>query len=458
MKRIVATLTWGLLASAAASTGALAEAPATAVAPPAAASGVAAGGEAKPVSPEITGSLPEAAPAAEGEGHAAPAAEGHASEGGKEGAAEAVAEPVGPPPTRPPMPFDIIRTLQFLQDQVARGNGRAIRVQSMLLRHFAPGFLAVEPSAWEDPRNRRAAILFALSGGPPEVLRQLIAANAFDEATKPLAEAALAYVLNDAKRAEKQLGALRLDGMEPGLAAHIHLVLGQLMQTDKVAEAIAHLDQARLLAPGGLIEEAALRLEVVLIDKVGDHERADALARQYFDRFPKSSYAGNFLARFAMVYDDRGAEDAEGALAKVYDIATRLDDADRRALLLALSRRALVAGHLEFARLAGAEALKIEGMPNEDLQRGNLYAVAAALASSDPAKAASELQSIDRSLLHPADLGLLDAANSVLTHMEGPVEDGVGATEAAELASSPTLERAQKLLEAVAGDLGDKGK
>ncbi|KAB0679900.1 hypothetical protein [Aureimonas leprariae] len=367
--------------------------------------------------------------------------------------AEHAAAPVAP--TRSPMPFDIIRTLQFLQDQVARGNGRAIRVQAMLLRRFGPAFVEADPSIWTDPRNRRAAILFALSGGPPEVLRRLVAAGAFDETTKPIAEGALAYVVNDLPKAGKLLSPIDLKSVEPGMAAQISLVLGQVEQQDRPAEALAHLDQARLLAPGGLVEEAALRLEVVLAEKQGDPGKADDLARQYFDRFSRSSYVGNFLARFAMVFSERPATDPAASLASMLDITVRLDPAGKRELLLAVSRRSLVAGKLELARLAGAEALKIDGAGGEDVQRGNLYAAAAGLAAPDGALAADELRTVDRAQLHPADVDIFDAANTVLSHMQAPDAGEPPPLDAADAASSPVLDRAQKLLDAVAGDLGE---
>lgn len=403
-----------------------------------------------PVSGEMTGSVDKGDAAAGHEPAAAAAVSPEASE------PELRSEPVVT--SRSPMPFDIIRTMEFLQDQVARGNGRAIGIQAVLLKRFGPVLVNAEPSVWQDVRNRRAAILFALSGGPPDVLRRLIDSGAFDDETKPIAEGALFYVANDMPGAEKRLSAIDMSAMEPGLAAHLNLVLGQLKQADHPADAVVHLDRARLLAPGGLIEEAALRLEVVLVDTLGDHARADNLARQYFDRFSASSYAANFQARFAAVYAERGAADAKAALATVLDITARLGGADRRALLLAVSRRSLLAGNLEFARLSGVEALKIEGADEQDLQRGNLYAAAAGLAAPDDPGAASDLQTIDRTRLLPADIGLLDAATSVLSRIDAPPPAEPASLDPTDVASSPVLDRAKKLLDAVAGDLGEKSE
>ncbi|MCP3055941.1 hypothetical protein MJ956_12435, partial [Aurantimonas sp. LRZ36] len=120
---------------------------------------------------------------------------------------EEPAEPMASkwPLERGPMPYEIVRSLQFLQDQVARGNGPAIRVQSLLLKRYGPTFLALEPEVWEDARNRRAAALFVLSGGPPSVLRGILARQTLSPEDRPLLEGALAYVENRGAEAERNL-------------------------------------------------------------------------------------------------------------------------------------------------------------------------------------------------------------------------------------------------------------
>ncbi|ALN74146.1 hypothetical protein [Aureimonas sp. AU20] len=371
---------------------------------------------------------------------AEPAAATPGAEGEEAGAAWAK--------TRTPMPFDVMRSVQFLQDQVARGNDRAIRVQALILRRFGRTFLEADPAVWQDPRNFRAAVLFALSGGTPEVLQRLMREKLLDEAQTPLLEGTLAYVSNDLEKARKRLSGVELEGMEPVLAAQLSLVLGQINQVDHPEVAIPHLDRARLLAPGTLIEEASLRLGATLVDDSGDHGRADQLARRYFDRFSNSAYAGNFEARFTAMVTSRAAEKADETLADMSDIIASLPDPRRQTLYLAASRRSLVEGNLHFAQAAADAALAIPGLGDADRDRAELYETASALGSLKTADARRTLDAIDRTRLHPEDVKLLDAAYSVLDSIDATLaEMPAGAESAAPAEAVPAvLARAEAAL------------
>ena len=401
---------------------------------------------------EAAGSPESASSAGEGVLPAAAEQEHPSGEGARhgEGAVSPAAAAV-----RSPMPFDVIRTIEFLQDQVARGNGRAIRVQAMLLQRFGPVFEEADPAVWSDNRNFRAAVLFVLSGGPSAILRQLTDRASLDGERALLAKGALAYIDNNMPEAEKALSALDFKDMEPGLAAHVNLVLGQIKQLDQPEEAVRHLDQARLLSPGGLIEESALRMEVLLVDGLGRHEAADQLARRYFDRYSRSAYAENFEARFATLLAGRGRTDAPSAVATMLDLTARLTDESKRTLFLAVGRRALVEGNLEFANLTANEALRTGDVSDADKQRANLYTVAATVGSSAATEAAGELGKIDRSKLYPEDANLLDAAYSILKGIDQVPELGEAPSSSDRYAeTSPVFDRAQQLLNEVASDLG----
>ncbi|MFD2236355.1 hypothetical protein [Aureimonas populi] len=374
------------------------------------------------------------------------------------GAQESPAEPTseaGAASTRSPMPFDIIRSLQFLQDQVARGNDRAIRVQALLLKRFAPVFLAADAPVWSDPRNQRAAVLFVLSGGPAEVLEGLIAADVLPIEDRGLYDGAIAYVRNDVARARDTLSLVDLSDMEPGLAGHINLVLGQLWQEDEPERAAGYLDRARLLAPGGLIEEAALRLEVLIVDGLGRHDQADRLARQYFDRYSASSYSANFEARFAAIFSARGMGEADKAMAAMTDVIAGLPAERRRTLLLAVARRALVEGRMAFAHQAAGAALEIGGMTPADEARARLYHAAAAVGPGDSAGARRALADIPRDLLHPQDAALLDAAGNIVAEIErAPSLLTQISEEPVDGMASPVLDRAERVLGRLNSEFG----
>ena len=68
-------------------------------------------------------------------------------------------------------PYQLVRTLQALQDEIARGNLEAHNAQPGLLKRLGEEFQKADPGVWKDPRNSRAVVTFLLSGGSPQVVR-----------------------------------------------------------------------------------------------------------------------------------------------------------------------------------------------------------------------------------------------------------------------------------------------
>ncbi|UIJ72887.1 hypothetical protein [Aurantimonas sp. HBX-1] len=355
-----------------------------------------------------------------------------------------------------PMPYEIVRSLQFLQDQVARGNGAAIKVQSRLLRRYGPTFAEAEPEVWDDPRNRRAAALFVLSGGPPTVLRRIIERTSPEGEDRLLLEGALAYVENRSAEAVEKLGAIDLTAGETALVAQVELALAQLQQDSDPAAALARLKRVMLAAPGTLLEEAALRMGVMLAEATGDPEAANRFARQYFERFSRSAYAGNFRARFASVYAERPAGTEEATLAAILDATFTIPSEQQLSIFLAVGRRALVTGNLRLAAMTASRALAFPAMTREDRVRATLYEIAATLTERDFVEVRATLEAIDPDLLHPADRNLRTAAVKLLDQMRQPLLAGALPAEgeaADELPASDMLARGEALLEAMRDDV-----
>lgn len=418
--------------------------------------------EAAPAATDAPDPTPEAHPTEDasasptGEGAHAAAAEGEAAQG--EAPAElADGRDTHWSETRRPMPFDVMRSVQFLQDQVAHGNSRAIRVQALLLRRFGRTFLEAPPEIWKDPRNTRAVVLFTFSGGTPDVIQSLIHQSLLPEAEQPLFEGALAYVRNDLKLAAKKLDGVSIEDLEPVLAAQVSLALGQIHQLDDPEKALHHLARARLLAPGTLIEEAALRLGAPLVDASGDHAWSDRLARRYFDAYRDSSYVSNFEARYIGMVVGRAMPSAQNALLAMDGVVDGLAVDRRQRLYLAAARRSLVEGNLQFSTLTADRAIGLEGLQPGDAARATLYRTASSLAVLGQDAARTVLDGIDRDLLHVEDQKLLDAAYSVLDSMARPALMTEAADTASPAADAPEtssiLSRARAALDAASQEM-----
>ncbi len=96
--------------------------------------------------------------------------------------------------TSDPEPFEMIRSLQSLQEQIAQGNSHAMQAQRALLTKMDASFVVLPADAWQEPRNARAAVIHLLSGGHPDVMRYLLSLDPAPAVDRKLMEASLAYV------------------------------------------------------------------------------------------------------------------------------------------------------------------------------------------------------------------------------------------------------------------------
>jgi chemotaxis protein MotC len=176
-------------------------------------------------------------------------------------------------PAASPQPYQIVRTLQSLQNEAAAGSKAAHAAQAKLLREVEQPLLQQPPEIWTDPRNTRAIVQYVLSGGQPTVLRELLARGEPVGLPQGLAEGALAYVTGDSTRARTLLLPLDPATLHETLAGHLALIQASLIMRSDQKRALELLDQARLLAPGSLVEEGALRRAVFIAAEINALDR-----------------------------------------------------------------------------------------------------------------------------------------------------------------------------------------
>ncbi|MCJ2134135.1 flagellar hook-length control protein FliK, partial [Methylobacterium sp. J-026] len=255
-------------------------------------------------------------------------------------------------------PVAWVRTLQLLQDRVATGSLAAHEGQPVVIARINADLLGAAPEVWTDPHNLQAAIVFALSGGGPAILRRLTKQEGLGEPEATLARGALAYVEGREAEASRLLKDVDIAGLPLTLAAAIGLTQASLTVTENPIRAIALLDQVRLLLPGTLSEEGALRREIFTLGQVGDLKKFEALAIQYLRRFPHSIYAGNFRQRLAYQLTKLDFGQDEGRFSALSRILNELGPESRKDLYLLIARTAIQEGKTRSALLAADRALR----------------------------------------------------------------------------------------------------
>lgn len=310
-------------------------------------------------------------------------------------------------------PFILVRSLRSVQDKLAAGSAEAHEEQRRMLRALSDRLRRMPTQVWDDVRNVRAAVFFVLSGGNPAVLKIIIGRSASPHVERRLLNGALAYGEGRKRDALGLLTPVDVRGLDPVLGGMVALIQGTLISRTNPKEAIRRFDEARLLAPGTLIEESALRQEILLLARQGEVERFDLLANQYSRRFPESLFAQNFRRQFFAGVARQHFKRASEWLSRTETELLKVPAGERAGLYLAIAQEATKGGNIDIAKYAAEKAREFSHQGSRQMARAMLYEGAARVATDEFETGVALLREIDLSKLDAADRDIHAAALSV---------------------------------------------
>jgi chemotaxis protein MotC len=199
-------------------------------------------------------------------------------------------------------PFELVRSFQRIQDEIALGDRHALGMQQQLyqkVRNDLAGF--EEGQTWDD-RNLRAVLTFAVGGGGRSVLFPFEKSFASSSDYRDLA---IAISSLNPKNSVEVLADFDVQKINGALGASIALVRGSNRLEDMPAM-INDLDFVRLTMPGTLYEEAALRGLLKAHRESGNRRRFLRIASRYARTFGNSPYSiqfANEMVAAALAFD-----------------------------------------------------------------------------------------------------------------------------------------------------------
>ncbi|GIL00216.1 MAG: hypothetical protein BroJett030_01150 [Alphaproteobacteria bacterium] len=326
-------------------------------------------------------------------------------------------------PPGPNQPWRLFRDLQRAQDQVVVGQPGALDDYRRLMADAGNRMLAAPAELWRHPRNVLSAAAYVMGGGNVEVARRVLAAGVPDGPEADLLRGALAYAQGQYFEAYRLFHPVRPQALPASLGGHVALVKAMLLSPRDLARAMEHLDLARQLAPGTLVEEAALRRQIRVLAETDDVNRFFGQAATYIRRFSRSAFLSDFLRNFAYGALKLSHNHEERVTAEIRQLESRLDTEARRYLLSIIARGATVFGDFELAREAVARSLGLNGNDERLTQRLRLYGVAASLTRTTTLDEATRaLETFDPAALGGEDARLLNAARLVAEQIRKPLE------------------------------------
>ncbi len=308
-------------------------------------------------------------------------------------------------------PYQMVRSLQVLQDRIANGDHAALPLQQKLLGVIDQGLAGSGAEDFADPKNLRALLVYGLSGGNPRTLDTLLPTLPLEGFQAELGRAIADYASGDFARARATMSKVDPMAVDPELGAPLALVAATVLSADEPEKAVHLLDDARLLSPGTLIEEAALRRTVGIAAALKDAPRFIRASEQYVRRFLHSPYASQFANSFvAGIVALAGTLD----LSAVEEVTAQMTNEQSRVIYLRLARSAAIEGHDPLLDFASRKAREFADLGDDKTDpRAILYANMASVTSDNVEDVLDALDGIDRSRLSVRDRELLDAAKAV---------------------------------------------
>ncbi len=357
-------------------------------------------------------------------------------------------------------PAKILRSLQFVQDSVVMGDHSAREMQKYLLETIDTTLRTADASIFEDSRNADAALAYIMSGGNPQTLDYLVARDVQGHFDSRVINVLQKYFSGRGGQVEKIITDILPEYRNGVLGPYLMLIAGNIAVTRDPAASLVFFDDARLTAPGTIIEEAALRRSIIAMIQTKQHDKTLEYVRKYAVRFLHSPYASQFADLFVgFVVESYGSVSKDN----VVEIADLMDPERAEEIYLRIARQASLRGQVELARFATDEA---EGLTSKtgDTSRAplsKLYSGLAGVPSDAVHSATDTLASIPNDELSPRDVALRDAAQAIAEQIvrvpaapgsvSGQGDDPVGGGGAVLSASNDDGDAQKQSGQAVAG-------
>jgi chemotaxis protein MotC len=307
-------------------------------------------------------------------------------------------------------PYRMLRSLQFVQDTVVRGDHSAADMQRFMLSTIDERLRTADPAVFQDPRNVDAALIYAMSGGNPATLEFLVARDIDGNFDNRVSDALRKYLSGKGTLIAKTLGDVATEYKNDKIGPYLALVAGNVTLTKDPAAALKFYDWARLTAPGTIVEEAALRRSLAVAVDAKIVDKAALYANGYARRFLYSPYASQFADMFVRFvvehYQVLKPEDIEATLGY-------MDIDRRREVYLRIAREAAIAGHKQLATMAADQAKLLSGSEEGADALAKLYGSLVGVPTENVDDAMAVLMKIPEEALSPRDRALRRAAETV---------------------------------------------
>ena len=338
--------------------------------------------------------------------------------------------------------YTLVRSLQYVQDTVVSGDFSAMEMQRFLLEQVDRKLREAQPEDFDDPRNVDAALIYAMSGGNPKTLDLVVAQDKYGYFDEEITSIMRAYLNGLIPTTKKPIEEIVDDYLNTAIGPYIALIAANVKAAAKDIKSVELFNLARLVAPGSLIEEAALRRSILISINHGEFDQALSLAHIYARRFNKSPYNVQF-SQLIIEMIVQNLDNIDEIL--VDEVISYLPVKQQKAIYLRIARTGVVNGNDVMAVKANEKAHLFEGERNAYYNMmAKLYASINELPKGETKALLEDITNIKRRSLAPIDRPLHDAAMLLAEQIIG-LPDEKSLTQVMESNMERKLEEAAEL-------------
>lgn len=321
-----------------------------------------------------------------------------------------------------------VRALNTLQGSMVQGAAGARGAIPAQIERIEQVVASLEADDWKQKSNSVAAAIFLFCGGPSRSIRKILDAHLVPDADAPLVAGAVAYAEGRNEEAAKLLTPIDARAQTDTLAAHLALIQGGLLIGSDKAKARELFDLARLLMPSSLVEEAALRREMSIVDVTQDSTKFLVLGRRYGAQYAKSPFSRNYWDEMRAATLRAAANGDNSRLSEFRGLLKSASPGLRFETHMGVARQAILSGRVALATTETQYAGPLADTPAARA-RVELYRAAIAGLAGEFETAEAEFQKIDPRILPSADVEVRNIVTAAISRLQG-VTDGVSSAAA----------------------------
>lgn len=315
-----------------------------------------------------------------------------------------------------PAIYKMVRSLENVQDRIVGGDIKATDMQRFMLNQIDKRLRAATSKDFRDLRNVDAAMIYAMSGGNPATLDLLVSRDAEGNFDNRVTNAVLLYMGGKGGMATKLLEDLVPEYQTTAIGPYLALVAANAVMRKKPEKALEYFGWARLLLPGTIVEEAALRRSLMVTVRQNDVKESKKLARRYLTRFPLSPYAAQVADQFVKLVSAHEQDFSDDDIAQILSI---MPPRRKQEVYLRIARAATISGKMDLAHKAAKKAIELsDGKDDVQKKLAELYLGLSDISGGKLAAVKSAFAKIPDEMLGPRERRLRDAGQFILSEVE----------------------------------------